>query len=52
MSEQYTEEEQAVIDSILGKDTPKQDVSWGGYEFKLPNKNRPTTFNTELFDDF
>ena len=28
MSEQYTEEEQAVIDSILGKDTPKQDVSW------------------------
>jgi|TARA_R100000149_G_scaffold45531_1_gene18247 hypothetical protein len=52
MSEQYTEEEQAVIDSILGKDTPKQDVSWGGYEFKLPNKNRPTTFNTELFNEF
>ena len=52
MSEQYTEEEQAVIDSILGKDTPKQDVSWGGYEFRLPNKNRPTTFNTELFNDF
>ena len=51
MSEQYTEEEQSVLDTILGVNE-KKEYSWGGYEFSLPEKNRPTTFNTELFNDF
>ncbi|MBO71687.1 MAG: hypothetical protein CL508_05165 [Actinobacteria bacterium] len=48
---QYTEEEQRILDAILGVEVPRPEVGWGGLEWSLPD-NQPNEFDSELFNDF
>ena len=48
---QYTEEEQRILDAILGVEEPRPEVGWGGLEWRMP-KGREHEFDKELFNDF